>query len=106
MKCPIIKDECWGEECVRWDKEHGKCGQMVEHEAQLETRETNRKILDEMIASTQQYTQALGYYQLLWKVSLAQVMKDPSVPEEVKESLQSAQDAQTVERILKNAGLL
>lgn len=106
MKCPTIKGECWGEECVRWDKAHGKCGYLVEREANEKTREANEKILDEMIASTKSSTLMLGYYQLLWKISLAQLMRDPTIPQEVKEALQQAQDAETAEKLLKEAGLL
>ncbi|MBA7658234.1 hypothetical protein ES703_66183 [subsurface metagenome] len=95
MKCPSIKEECWGSDCVRWNKEKGKCQEQVQGDAyELMTKEVN------------QYTQMVGYYHLVWKLSLAQLMRDPTIPQEVKEALQQAQDAQTAEKLLKDAGLL
>ncbi|MBA7623233.1 hypothetical protein ES703_30626 [subsurface metagenome] len=106
MKCPTIGEECWGEDCVRWDKAQGKCAYLVEREAQEAARGINQKILDEMVASTKAYTQMVDYYRLLWKISLSQLMRDPTIPQEIKDALEQSQDAETAEKLLKDAGLM
>lgn len=82
------------------------CGVAVEHEVGKQTRATGGQILEEMITANKVQTKLLGYYELLWKISMAQMLRDPSIPEEVKEALQQADDSETAERILRDAGLL
>jgi hypothetical protein len=92
MKCPTINGECLGEECVRWDKKHGKCYEVVRME--LET------------LAYEKTTDLMSFYNVMWRISVGQLLRDPTIPQDVKDALQSAQNASEVEKLLRDAGII
>jgi hypothetical protein len=92
MKCPIIKDECWGADCMRWDPKRQKCTEQVRAELESEALSA--------------YGMVAQYYQILWRMNMNQILRDPDVPDDIKESLRKATDAQTVEELLRQAKLI
>lgn len=106
MFCPRIKKECRGEDCVMWSSLYGKCYYVYEREANEKIRENQGRLVEEMHIYNEANAQIIGYYRLLWKVQLSQLKRDPTIPQEVKEALESAEDAETAEKLLRDAGLL
>lgn len=106
MFCPHIKKDCRGEDCVMWSKPAGKCYYVAEREAREEMQKTQTKLVDEMHIYNETNAQIIGYYRLLWKIQVASMKRDPTIPEEVKKALESAEDAETAEKLLKDAGLM
>lgn len=88
MFCHFINGECHGQDCVKWDHANDKCSEQV---------------IAEMYAQTIQF---VAYYKLIWQLQLSSILKDPSIPGEVKDLIRQAEDAATVEAVLREAGIL
>jgi hypothetical protein len=99
MKCPNTKEECWGEGCVKWHKGEGKCMEVVYLERSIQATA--------MAAQMQTfYTELLNSSRMMRQLSIQQIIRDPTVPEELRKKLQEATDSEEAERLLREAGLL
>jgi len=95
MFCPIIKEDCRQPDCVRWNAKAGKCFDVI---------------MAESYGQSAEMIEAYGYYiqfiQLSWKLEISRLLKDPTIPEEVKEAIQETKDAAALEKLLKDSDLI
>ena len=95
MFCPFINGECPGNSCVKWVHDRDACYDQVA--AQKATR------VYQMVDQT---ASMMKLVDISWALELRRLMQDPTIPPEIKEELAKARDAEVVEHLLKDAGLL
>ncbi len=95
MFCPHINDECKGKPCAKWSAGNETCFD------RLQTDYVAR--YDALLT---QYDWIMKMLKLSWDLEISRILKDPSVSEETKEAIRHAENAETVERLLRDNGLL
>lgn len=92
MFCPMINGECRGPDCVRWMAAKQTC--------------YDRLLAGQTLAFQDEMAPLTSFLNLWWKLETKRLLEDPALPDEVKEELRNAEDAQTLERILRDTGLI
>ena len=91
MFCPRINGEC-RKDCVKWDSKLGKCQDVISVELSIKA------------GQVMEY--AMQMQQIGWRLEMKRIMDDPMIPNDIKQAIQEAEDITTVERLLRDAGLL
>jgi len=92
--CPYIKGKC-RTDCVKWNEEQGKCIDLITSEA-----------YQRAATMSESYEYFARYMQLSWQLEVKRLLNDPTVPPDIKEAIQQAQDITTLEKLLRDAGLI
>lgn len=114
MFCPNINDECAGEVCRDWDAEKQTCRALVESKGQFEALLAQFKAYFEaqqtdMEKYLELYREGSGFQRLWVQFAVKRMMADPTVPEDVKETIRKAFEAPSSEvatKLLREAGLI
>lgn len=91
MFCPRINGEC-RPDCIKWDFKLGKCQDVISAELSIK--------------AGQMMEYAMQMQQISWRLEMKRIMTDPTIPSDVKEAIQEAEDIATVEKLLRDIGLL
>lgn len=98
MYCPDIRKECRREKCRDWDAEAQKCAKQVQNERTAKLLESYKYVINSMRMSD-----------LTTQLFLNQMLKDPTLPDDVKQAVEKAlqaPSADVAEQFLKEAGLI
>lgn len=95
MFCPVINGECKGNTCAKWMPDRDTCYDQV---VAQETSQLYR-MLGQMASMIQLQS-------IVWSLQMRQLSLDPSIPPEIKEEVAKARDADVVEKLLRDAGLI
>lgn len=98
MFCPVIKRECVREKCRDWDIEAGDC----------QVR-SDRKLARQMVEQQSRLIEIEKLNAVWFKLNVSNLLSDPGIPDEAKETIRQAlqaQDADVAEKLLRDAGLI
>ncbi|KKN39339.1 hypothetical protein LCGC14_0744440 [marine sediment metagenome] len=95
MFCPFISATCQGNTCVKWMPDRDTCFD------QVVAQETSQ--LYRMLG---QMASMMKLQSVLWGLQMRQLSQDPSIPPEIREEVARAKDADVVEKLLRDAGLI
>jgi len=92
MFCPFIKDECKGSQCVKWYPHKGVCVEQYTIQQFAPMGEIFDYLVEQLKAS--------------WEVQKELWLKDPHIPEEIKEKIREAENIAVARKLLRDSGLI
>ncbi len=95
MFCPVINGECQGSTCAKWMPDRETCYD------QVVAQETSQ--LYRMLG---QMASMIKLQSVVWSLQMRQLSQDPSIPPEIREEVAKAKDVETVDKLLRAAGLI
>lgn len=105
MFCPTIKRECIGEKCRDWDASTQMCFTQSQ-------RDKQDKLFEDLSRFYKEYSELAEGQKMstVWvKLMVHQILRDPTIPQEVKDVINQAlmaPSSEVAEKFLKEEGLI
>ena len=116
MFCPDIKGKCVGEKCRDWDTELGVCRKQIVMKSSLKSAEEGIQFFKRTEKDSKLDAErikigleAQNRFSLFMRLTLSQLLRDPTIDEQEKEAIKQALEAPTsevAEKLLRDAGLI
>lgn len=105
MFCPDINEECIRELCRDWREKEGKCRVTLQYEQNIKTTQDQLKLMEgyAKLVDIERFNFLIG------KVSINQMLADPTLDPVIKNTIKQAFEAESsevAEKLLRDAGLI